>query len=122
RSSQQHERAPGFAEVNADGFVHVVENTYHTQHWRGVNPFSQGLVIEADIAAGDGNFQFFTCLGHAVHDLGKLPHDVRLFRVPKVQTIGGGDGGSARAGHVARRFSDGVHGAQAWIEIAPAPV
>ena len=103
-------------------FVHVVENSDHAEHRRRINSFAQCLVVEADVAAGDGNLQLFAGLGDAVDRLRELPHDLRLFRIAEVQAIGRGHRSCSRAGHFARGFGDGVHRAERGIEIAPASV
>ena len=102
--------------------MHVFENADHAQHRRGINSFAQSFVVEADVAAGDGNFQLLAGFGDAVNHLRELPHDVRLFGIAEVQAVGGADRSGAGAGHVARGFRHGMHGAQARIEIAPASV
>jgi len=42
--------------------------------------------------------------------------------LPKVEAIRGGDGTRAARGHVAGGFGDGVHRADAGIQLAPAPL
>src|ERR1700690_2959343 len=93
-------------------FADVVENSNYTENRRRINSFAQSLVVEADVAAGNGNFEFLASLGDAVNRLRELPHDVRLFGIAEVQAIGRARRGRTRASHVAGGFSDCVHGTE----------
>src|SRR5437763_15445065 len=52
----------------------------------------------------------------------ELPHHFRLLRAAEVEAVGGGNGARAACGYVARGCRDGVHRADAWIELAPAAI
>ena len=102
--------------------MYIFENTDNAQHRRRINSLAQSFVIKADVAPGNGDFQFLTSFGDPVNHLRELPHDVRLLRVSEVQAIGRPDRRRARTGHVARGFGHSVHGSQPRIQIAPAAV
>ena len=104
------------------GFVHVFENPHHPQDGCGINALAQRLVVEADVAAGDGNLKLLAGFGDAIDGLRKLPHDVRLLGIAEIEAIGCAHGSCARTCHFARRLGDGMHRPQPRIEIAPAPI
>ena len=108
--------------MRGHGFGHVVENAHDAQHRRGIDAFAAGLVIERNVAAGDGRAQRGAGLGDAVDGGGKLGHDLRLFGIAEVEAVGGGHRRGAGAGHLARGFGNGVHGAELGIHGAPAAV
>ena len=104
------------------GLVHVVQNSDDSKNGRGIDAFAERLVVEADVAAGDGDFQLFAGFSDSINGLRKLPHDVGLLGIAKVQAIGRAHGSGARTRHLARRLGDRVHRAQPRIQIAPPPV
>ncbi len=102
--------------------VHVVQNSDHPKHGRGIYTFTQRLVVETDVAAGDRNLKLLAGFGDAIDRLRKLPHDVRLLRIAEVQTIGCAHRSRARTSDFARGLGNSVHRAQPRIEITPAAV
>ena len=100
----------------------VFEQAENAENRRGIDGFAQRVVVEADVAAGDGNFQRAAGFGDAVDGFAELPHDFGLFGIAEIEAVGGGPGARADGGDVARGFGDGVHGAGARIERAPAAV
>src|SRR5580693_856258 len=104
------------------GLMHVVENPHHSKDGRRINALAQRFVVEADVATCDGNFQLLAGLGDAIDSLRKLPHDVRLLGIAKVETVGSAHWSCSRTGHLARSLGDGVHRTQPRIEITPAAV
>src|SRR5580700_10240021 len=103
-------------------FVDVFEKTHYSDHRSRINSFAQSFIIETDIAACNRRIQFFAGFSDAVNHLRKLPHDVRLLRIAEVEAVGGADWSPARASYFAGSFGNGMHGAQARIEIAPAAI
>ena len=89
-------------EVRGNGLGDVVEDADDAEHRSGIDAFAAGLVVERDVAAGDGRIQRGASLGDAVDGGGKLGHDLRLFGIAEVEAIGGGDRRGAGAGHFAR--------------------
>src|SRR4029077_3532144 len=77
------------------------------------------VVIKADVAAGYGNGKRAAGFGHAVYSFAELPHDFGFFGIAKIEAIRGGPRTSARGGHIAGGFGNGMHGAGARIERAP---
>ena len=114
--------SPLALEVRGHGLGHVIENADDAEHRRGIDAFAARLVIERDVAAGDGRAERGAGLGDAVDGGGKLRHDLGLLRIAEVEAVGGGHGSCAGAGHFARGFGHGVHRAQLGIEIRPAAV
>src|ERR1700688_2095810 len=104
------------------GFAHVVENAYHSEHRRGIDSFAQGFVVEAHIAASDGNLKLLAGFRDAIDGLRELPHDVRLLRITKVETIGCAHRSRARTGNLAGRLGHSMHGTEPRIEVTPATV
>ena len=104
------------------GFVDVLENADDAQHRRGIDAFAQSLVVEADVAAGDRNIEFFAGLGDAVDHLRELPHDLRLFRIAEVQAVGRANRSRARARHIAAASATACIAPSSRIEIAPAAI
>src|SRR5579862_3977625 len=103
-------------------FVHVFKNSDDSDDRSRIDSFAQSFVVETYVAAGDRGIEFLAGLGDAVDDLRKLPHDVGLFGIAEVEAVGGADRCRSGASNFARGFRDGVHGAEPWIEIAPASV
>src|SRR5208283_2985249 len=103
-------------------FVYIVEDAHDSKDRRRINALTQRLVVEADVATGDGNLQLLAGFRNAIDGLRELPHDVWLFRITEIKAVGGTHGSRSRASHLARSFGHGMHRAQPWIEITPAPV
>ena len=119
---EQHDHVAFGAESHGQRARGVFEHAEHAEDRRGIDGFAERVVVEADVAAGDGNGQRAAGFGDAVDGFAELPHDFGLFGIAEIEAIGGGPGARADGGHVARRFGDGVHGADARIERAPAAV
>src|SRR5947207_12958393 len=98
----------------------VLKNADHAEHRRRINSLAQSFVIEADIPASDRNLQLLASLGDSVDRLRKLPHDVRLLRIAKVEAIRRANWSCSRARHISPRFRDRMHRSQLGTEIAPA--
>src|SRR6266705_6972075 len=122
QSVQQNYSVVGFAEGDLEGAGGVLENAQDADDRRGIDRFAEGLVIEADVPAGDWCGEGGAGFGDTVDGLAELPHQFGLFRAAEVEAIRGRDGPRAAASHVARRFRDGVHRAHARIQLAPAAV
>ncbi len=108
--------------VRRDSLGDIVENAHDAEHRRWIDAFAAGLVIQRDVAAGDGRAQSDAGLADAVDGRRKLGHDLGLFRIAEVETIGRSHRLCARAGYLARGFGHSVFCAQIWIEIGPASV
>ena len=66
-------------------------------------------VVEADVAADDGDLEGQARLGHAVDGLRQLPHHLGVLGVAEVEAVDEGHGPGPGAGHVERRLGHG-HG------------
>ena len=102
--------------------MNIFEDAHDPDHRRRINSLAQSFVVEAYVAASDWHIKFFASFGDAIDRLRKLPHDVRLFGIAKVQAIRRADGRRARTCNIARSFRNRMHRAQLRIEITPAPV
>ena len=89
---------------------------------RGVDAFAEGLVVEADVAAGDGRFEERAGFGDAFDGFDQLRHDFGAFGIAEVEVVGRGDGQRAGGREVAAAFGHGEFRAFARIEIAVAAV
>ena len=63
-----------------------------------------GLVVEADVAAGDRDAEGGAAVREAAHGLLELPHHARILGRTEVQAVGDGLGGGAGDGDVAERL------------------
>src|ERR1700751_4278901 len=104
------------------GLMHVFENPHDSEHRCRVNSFTKRLVIEANVTAGDRDFQFLASLGQTIDSLGELPHDVRLLRVSKVEAVRSPNRSRARTRNLTRCLSDGMLCSQLRIQVTPATV
>src|SRR5437879_2475370 len=109
-------------EGNFEDARSVVENAEDADDWRWVDRLAESFVIEADIAAGDGRVEGGAGFGEAVDGFAELPHHFGFLGAAEIEAVRGGDGTRAARGHVAGGFGDGVHGANARIQLAPAAV
>src|SRR5947207_5394791 len=104
------------------GFADVFQNSDHAKNGSRIDSIAERFVIEADVAASDGNFKLFAGFGDPVNDLRKLPHDVRLLGIAEVQAVRRAHGSCAGAGDVTGGFRDGVHCTKLGVEVTPAAV
>ena len=81
----------------AHGMRDIVDDTEHADHRRGQNRGLARLVVERDVAAGDGDIQLAGAIGKPVHSFAELPHHVGVLRGAEVQAVGHRDG--AGTGH-----------------------
>src|SRR6266849_6491250 len=119
RSIEQNDDVALVAEGDLQDSRGVVENAEDADDRRGVDGFAEGFVVEADVAAGDGGAEGGAGFGEAVNGFAELPHYFWLLGAAKIEAIRGGDGTRTAAGHVAGRFRDRVHGADARIQLTP---
>src|ERR1700674_673049 len=100
----------------------VVENAEDADDGGGVDGFAKGFVVESDVAAGNGRVEGGAGFGEAVDGFAELPHHFGLFGAAEIEAIGCGDRARAARSDVTGGFGDGVHGAYAGIQLAPAAV
>ena len=78
--AQQHEGLTRIAaQAGRDAPGDVVDHAKHSDHRRGKNRHRPGLVVKADVAAGDRNAQRRTAIRLATHRLRELPHHPGVF-------------------------------------------
>ena len=90
-------RPPAAGDAAADVLVHAE----HADDRRRVDRDVAGLVVEADVAAGDRQAELAAAVGQAADGLGELPHDLGLLRGAEVQAVGDGERLGAGDGDVA---------------------
>jgi hypothetical protein len=101
----------------------VVEDAEHTDDRGRVDGHPAGLVVQGDIASGDGDAHVLAGLGQRLDGLGELPHDLRVLRGPEVQAVGDRHRGMAPGGgDVAVGLGQGQLGTARRIEVAVAAV
>src|SRR5258708_36170049 len=122
RSVQQKYGVTFLAEGDFQDVRGVVENAEDADDRRWIDRFAESFVVEADVAAGDGSAEGGAGFGEAVDGFAELPHHFGLFGAAKIEAIRGGDGPRAATSHVAGRFGDRVHCANARIQMAPAAI
>src|SRR5229473_1009387 len=122
RSVEEEDDVALVAEGDFQDARGVFENAEDADDRRGINGFAESFIVETDVAAGDGSAEGGAGFAETVDDFAELPHHFGFFRAAEIEAIRGGDGPRAARGHVAGRFRDGVHGANAGIELAPAAV
>ena len=94
----------------------------HADDRRRVDGAAVGLVVERDVAAGDGRAERAAGLADALDGAHELAHHLGLLGVAEVQAVGGADGHRARRGHVAAGLGHGEPRALEGIEPAVAAV
>lgn len=77
-----------------------------------------GLVVERDVAAGDGDLEFEAPVGEALDGLRELPHDLGVLRAAEVQAVRHSGGHGTGHGDVAVRLGECQAGALLRIELA----
>ena len=92
------------------------------EHRRGINPFAESLVVEADVAAGDGISSSSQALVMPSITCENCHMMCGFSGLPKFRQLVAPTGVAPATGDVARGFGDRVHRAELGIEIAPAPV
>src|SRR6266704_596852 len=122
RTVQRENGIALFAEGDFEDARGVVENAEDADDRRGVNGFAESLVVETNVAAGDGCAECVAGFSDAIDGFAELPHYFGLFRAAEVEAIRGGDGPRAGACNVAGGFGDCVHGADARIQLTPAAI
>ena len=85
---------------------------------RRIDRAAVGLVVEADVAAGNRHVERAARLGDSLDRLDQLPHDLGPLWIAEVQAVGRADRDRAGAGDVPRRFRDRQHRAAPGIEVA----
>src|SRR5260221_7834861 len=122
RSVEEEQDVAFVAEGDFEDAGGVVENAEDADDRRWIDRLAESFVVEADVAASDGSAEGGAGFGEAVDGFAELPHHFGLFGAAEVEAIRGRDGPRAAGGYVAGGFCDGVHGADARIELAPAAV
>ena len=106
--------------------VDVVDQADHGDGWsreHGLNLVADGrLVVKTHVAAGHWGLELQAGLAHALDGPDKLPVHLGVVGVAKVEAVGDGAGGSARAGDVAGVLGHGNHGAYLRVGVYVAAV
>src|SRR6266853_960480 len=122
RSVEEEQDVAFVAEGDFEDAGGVVENAEDADDRRWIDRLAESFVVEADVAASDGRAEGSAGFGEAVDGFAELPHHFGLFGAAEVEAIRGGDGTRPAGGHVAGGFGNGVHRADAGIQLAPAAI
>ncbi|CDZ90877.1 hypothetical protein RHRU231_760036 [Rhodococcus ruber] len=118
---QQDERLARLeAEAGGDAAVHVVDHAEHGDDRGRQDRSGPGLVVEADVAAGDGNAELRAPVGETAHGLLELPHHARILGRAEVQAVGHGLRGGTGDGDVAVGLGEGELRAGVRVELGVA--
>ena len=113
---------PGFFKPLSHDLLLILDQADHGNSGGGVNRFSFGFIIEADITTDYWNIKKPAGIAHAFYSLLKLPHNFRFFWIAKIKAIGQAYGFSTRTYHVAAGFGNRDGGTLIGVEIAVAAV
>src|SRR5215212_7668139 len=80
-----------------------------------------GLVVEADVPAHNGGFQYLASFGYPFNAGGELVVGVGLLGATEVQAVGEGHGQSTDAREVPVGLGDGGHPALLRVQVAVTP-
>ena len=90
--AEKNQRLAGFgAEPGRDAALHVVDDAEHTDDRGRQDRRRPGLVVEADVAAGDRNAKCRTTIGEPADGLAELPHDAGVLGRAEVEAVGDRD-------------------------------
>src|SRR5690606_40036607 len=109
-------------ESYSDHLVHIVHYAHYPDDGRRRDRRAVVLVVEADVAAGDGRAQGFAGTAHALHRLLQRPEHLRLFGAAEVEAVGDPHRPAAAADDVAGRFRHRDHAAGQRVQLAVAGV
>ena len=84
--------SPRALKVRRNGLGYVVQNADDAKNRRGIDAFAAGLVVERNVAAGDGRDERGAGFGDAVDGGRELGHDLGLLGIAEVEAVGGGHG------------------------------
>ena len=107
--AEEHDDIARLAESSLEHPIRMLEEPDDADDGRRVDGSPVGLVVEADVAAGDRHVERATGLADALDGLRELPHDVRPFRVAEIQAVGDRHRPCPGARHVARGFGHREH-------------
>src|SRR5262249_48959818 len=116
--AKEHNHVAGILESPAHDAIGVFEHANHADDGRRIDRFAVGLVVEADVAAGDRHVQRATRFANTFDRSRELPHDRRPLRITEIQTVCSADRKRTRTRDVSRRFRYGQHRPTLRIEVA----
>ncbi len=101
---------------------HILKYPHNPQHRSRINPLTLRLVIKRNIPTRNRRPQRITSLGNPIDRLRKLRHNLRLLRIPEVQTIRSRHRSRPGTSHLPRSLSHSMHRPQLRIKISPSPI
>ena len=113
---------PSSCQPDGDAAGDVVDHAEHGDDRRRVDRHVAGLVVERDVAAGDGDAELEASVAQALDGLGELPHDLGVLGGAEVQAVADAHGLRAGDGDVAVRLGERELRALARVELRVATV
>src|SRR6202012_1237471 len=111
----------GALEIRRHSLRYILNNPNNPQHRSRINPLPLSLVVQRNITPGNRSPQRITSLGNPIDRRRKLRHNLRLLRIPKVQTVRSRHRSRPRTSHLPRRLGHSMHRPKLRIEISPPP-
>ena len=109
-------------EPDGEPAAHVVVDAEHSDDRGGVNGRRPGLVVEADVPAGDRHAEGGAAVREPAHGLGELPHHRGVLRRAEIQAVRHGQRARPGRRHVPVGLGQRQLGAQVGVEPAVAAV
>ncbi len=86
--AEQHDAGAGHGEAGADPAADVLVHAEHPDDRGRLDRHAAGLVVEADVPAGDRRAQGQAAVGQPAHGLGELPHHAGVLGRAEVEAVG----------------------------------
>src|SRR5437660_987169 len=114
--AEQHDRIARFTEPAAHDAIRVLEQPDNANDRRWINRRAVGLVVQADIPAGDGHTERAARGANPFDRLRELPHDPRTLGVSEVEAVGRTERPGPGARDISGRLRDREHRAAIRVE------
>ena len=108
---------------------HVLDVVHQTNHGNGRGREDRlyavahsGLVVKTNVPASDGGLELQTGLAHALNSAHKLPVNLWIVGISKIEAVGDCAGASAGANNVAGALGHGNHSAHFGVCVHVAAV
>ncbi len=116
-AAQQDDRVALVLEPLSGDVIGPFNEADHRDRWGGVDRAVWTLIIETDVAAGDGRVESATSLGQAAHGFAQLPEGLRVVGIAEIEIVGRAERRGSSASQISRRLCDGDFSAFVRVEI-----